>query len=626
MADNAREIGQKDLFESPNNRGSLALPPVPQPHAVQSEALQALEATRLAGNKAGLIVLATGLGKTWLSAFDSNRPEYRRVLFVAHREEILNQAKETYQRIRPTAKLGLYAGSEKNLDADIVFASIQTLGRREHLSKFTPDAFDYVIVDEFHHASTDSYRRLLDYFTPTFLLGMTATPERTDGGDLLALCQENLVYRCDLAEGIRRDLLCPFHYFGVPDEVDYRNIPWRNARFDEQALTTALATEARAHNALEQYRKHAGRRTLAFCCSQLHADFMAEFFQQHGLRAVAVHSGPGSAPRKTSLEQLTFGKLDILCAVDVFNEGVDLPLVDTVMMLRPTESTIVWLQQFGRGLRKSEAKGQLRVIDYVGNHRSFLSKLPFLFDSDKGPEGIARLLDQVRNKRVTLPPGCEVTYDLVAMDILRSLLPTHSTQLAMAEAYYDEFKERHGRRPLAVEAFHDGFNSRRIRQHQGPWLVYVGRKGDLNPGRQAVVQKFGEFLTILERTPMTRCFKMLTLLAMLQRDALPGCIDMGQLTAGFGHLADRSAALRADVAVPLHDTSALRKYLEKNPVAAWTKGKGTGGAAYFTYQAGVFKSTLEVPADLRTDFQELVREIVDWRLAEYLQRSVKQTA
>ncbi|MEI7687392.1 MAG: DEAD/DEAH box helicase family protein, partial [Planctomycetota bacterium] len=298
-----------------------AAPPPPGPHAVQQEALLALQSTRQEGNMAGLVVLATGLGKTWLAAFDTNRNEYRRVLFVAHREEILSQAIETFRRIRPSARLGRYTGAEKTADADILFASIQTLGKSTHLRQFPRDAFDYVVIDEFHHAAAATYRRLIEHFTPGFLLGLTATPERTDGGDLLALCQENLVYRCDLAAGIERGLLCPFRYFGVPDDVDYRNIPWRASRFDEAALTTAVATRKRAENILEQHRKRGGKKTLAFCCSQRHADFMAAFFSERGLRAVAVHSGPGSGPRAASLEQLEAGDLDIICCVDMFNDG-----------------------------------------------------------------------------------------------------------------------------------------------------------------------------------------------------------------------------------------------------------------------------------------------------------------
>ena len=207
---------------------------VPEPHAIQQEALEALEQTRSERNAAGLVVLATGLGKTWLAAFDTDRFRAKRVLFVAHREEILRQALDTFRRIRPEATLGLYTGTEKDPTADVLFASIQTLGKKAHLRNFGSNAFDYIVVDEFHHAAARTYRQLIDHFEPEFLLGLTATPERTDGGDLLALCGENLVYRCDLLEGIERERLAPFRYIGVPDEVDYANIPWRSRRFDEE--------------------------------------------------------------------------------------------------------------------------------------------------------------------------------------------------------------------------------------------------------------------------------------------------------------------------------------------------------------------------------------------------------
>ncbi len=593
---------------------------VPVPHGIQVEALAALEATRSAGNRAGLVVLATGLGKTWLSAFDANRPEFARVLFVAHREEILTQARETYHKIRPNATLGLYTGTEKVADADIVFASIQTLGQGRHLENFACDAFQYVVVDEFHHAATQTYRRLLDHFTPMFLLGLTATPERTDGGDLLALCQENLVYRCDVVEGIRRGLLAPYHYFGVPDEVDYRNIPWRSSRFDEAALTAAVATETRARNILDQYRNRAGTRTIAFCCSQAHADFMAKFFCEQGVRAVAVHAGPTSAARSASLKELEAGNLDVVCAVDMFNEGVDLPHVDTVMMLRPTESRIVWLQQFGRGLRTATRKDHLTVIDYVGNHRAFLLKVRALFDLGADYADIARVLYQATADRLALPPGCEVTYDLVALDILRSLLPTRATNVTMGALYYDDFKEQHDRRPFAVEAFHDGYDPRSIGDAVGSWLGFVNAKGDLNVREQALLRQFGDFLSALETTRMTRSFKMLTLAAMLHQDSLPGRIGLGELALEFSRLAGRSAILTADVGVPLGDSGQIRKYLERNPIAAWTEGKGTGGQTFFEYESGVFRTTFDVAAELRSDFRSLVREIVDWRLAQYLQR------
>jgi superfamily II DNA or RNA helicase/diadenosine tetraphosphate (Ap4A) HIT family hydrolase/HKD family nuclease len=591
------------------------LPP-PEPHHVQREALAALEQTRADGNAAGLVVLATGLGKTWLAAFDTNRLQFPRVLFVAHREEILDQALATFRRIRPTAVLGLYTGEEKTPDADVLFASIQTLGRMRHLSQFASDKFDYIVVDEFHHAAATTYRRLIDYFRPRFLLGLTATPERTDGGDLLALCGENLVYRYDLWDGIRRGLLVPFHYFGVPDEVDYQNIPWRSTRFDEEALTQAVATEARAQNALEQYHQRAGTRTLAFCCSTRHADFMAEFFDEAGVRAVAVHSDATSAPRTASLERLEAGELQVIFAVDMFNEGVDLPHVDTIMMLRPTESRIVWMQQFGRGLRKAEHKPHLTVIDYIGNHRTFLLKPQVLLGLEPSAAVVAEALTRAQTQSLDLPPGCEVTYDLRAIEILRALLPlpTHDA----LRAWYEDFRERHGMRPRAVEGFHEGYAPRAVRRSHGSWLRFVDQMGDLAEPHASLVRGLDRapsgtpqahtFLEELETTPMTKSYKMMLLLAMLNDDRLPGTVTIDDLTRSVTQLARRSARLQEDFGEALEDPQALRRHLEVNPIAAWSGG------------AGHFSTRFDVPGSHREALQELVRELVDWRLAEYLQR------
>jgi superfamily II DNA or RNA helicase len=603
-------------------------PPPPEPHEVQREALAALERTRSEGNAAGLVVLATGLGKTWLAAFDTDRPESRRVLFVAHREEILAQALATFRRIRPAAVLGLYTRDEKVADADVLFASIQTLGRARHLGQFPPDAFSYIVVDEFHHAAAATYRRLIDHFQPRFLLGLTATPERTDGGDLLALCGENLVYRYDLWDGIRRGLLAPFHYFGVPDEVDYRNIPWRSTRFDEEALTRAVATQSRAQNALEQYRQRAGTRTLAFCCSTRHADFMADFFTNASVRAVAVHSDATSAPRAASLERLEAGELDVIFAVDMFNEGVDLPHVDTIMMLRPTESRIVWMQQFGRGLRKVEHKDHLTVIDYIGNHRTFLLKPQVLLGIEPSAAVVAEALARAEAHTLDLPPGCEVTYDLRAIEILRALLPipTHDA----LRAWYEDFRERHGIRPRAVEAFHEGYAPRAVRRSYGSWLRFVDQMGDLSEPEANLVRgaaagpagaaRVPEFLEELETTPMTKSYKMMVLLAMLNEDRLPGTVTIDELARTVSQLARRSARLQEDFGAALTDPQALEHHLQVNPIAAWSGGAGTHGVAYFGYEARRFSSRFDVPSPQREALQELVRELVDWRLAEYLQR------
>lgn len=580
------------------------LPPPPEPHAIQVDALRALERTRAEGHRAGLVVMATGLGKTWLSAFDSNRPEVRRLLFVAHREEILTQAIKTFRRIRPRARIGRYTGPEKAPEADLLFASIQTLGRSEHLRRFDPAAFDTIVIDEFHHAAARTYRQLIDHFEPGFLLGLTATPERTDGGDLLALCQQNLVYRCDVFDGIRRQQLCPFRYFGVPDAVDYENIPWRSARFDEAALTSAVATRARAANALEQLRRRGGTRTLAFCCSQLHADFMADYFREEGLRAAAVHSGERSDPRAASLEALERGELDVLCAVDMFNEGVDLPQVDTVLMLRPTESNILWAQQFGRGLRRAEGKDHLRVIDYIGNHRIFLTKPRALLGLGPGDGEVAKALEALAADTLELPPGCEITYELEAIELLRSILRRPAAPEAL-EAYYRDFRERHGQRPSALETMQDGFNPRSLRPSFGSWHRFVRSMGDLEGDQGRVVDRHDAVLDRLATLPSESGLELAVLLALLNCDALPGRISVDELEIALDRIARRSAALSR--------VSNRPSRLRSEVLPALSDWVSLGGSEV--------ESTFTAAPEHRDAFQELARELIDWRLAEFLART-----
>ena len=292
-----------------------------QPWSVQVEALSALTATRLDGHSAGLVVMATGLGKTWLAAFDSTRPEFRRVLFVAHRDEILKQARDVYRQIRPGGQLTLFTGEERDAGGDVVFASVQSLHR--NLGRFDADEFDYIVVDEFHHAAAQTYRKVIAHFRPEFLLGLTATPSRADNADLLALCSDNLIYDCGLVEGVNRQLLSTFRYRAIPDVADYEHIPWRNGRFDPEELTAQIATQQRAQQVLDEWSTLDGssRRALGFCCTIAHADFMADFFRRNGVAAVAVHSGGSSSPRAESIDRLEEGSVSVLFTVDLFNEG-----------------------------------------------------------------------------------------------------------------------------------------------------------------------------------------------------------------------------------------------------------------------------------------------------------------
>lgn len=605
-----------------------------EPHVIQLEALEALARTRQDGNRAGLVVLATGLGKTWLAAFDAARKtadgqdEFPRVLFVAHRDEILNQAMRTFRRVRPATRCTKYSGVAELHGSQMVFASIQTLGREVHLQRFSPEAFDYIVVDEFHHAAAGTYRRLIDYFRPKFLLGLTATPERTDGGDLLGLCQENLVYRCDMMRGIKEELLCPFEYFGVPDDVDYSNIPWRSRRFDEEELTGALATRVRAQNALEQLERVGAKRTIAFCCSQRHADFMAEYFRGVGKRVAAVHSGSESDPRARSLEGLERGELDVVFAVDMFNEGLDIPSIDTVLMLRPTESSIIWLQQFGRGLRRSEGKERVKVVDYIGNHRTFLVKLrsmlqPLLGVGDSDAQ-LRRGLELLQRGGVELPDGCSVTYELEAVEMIERLLRPAGDMEAI-DRFYQDYVEQHGERPTAMQAYHAGYNPRAVRGLHGSWHGYVDARGGLSSQERVSWESGKEFLGVIERTTMTKSYKMLVLLAMLQGEGGLKAISIEGLVGAFRRFGSSNAALRRDIGESnLASDAKLKKHLQSNPIKAWT-GEGAGqGRVYFEYVDGEFRWVGSEGLVSDPSFRMQVRELIDWRLAEYLDRHGEQ--
>ena len=596
------------IVPRPAITGAPVEPPenAPTPHEIQVEALAALRTTRAKGYGAALVVLATGLGKTYLAAFDS--ADVQRVLFVAHREEILTQAMEAFRAVRPRSRLGRYSGEEKDGEADIVFASVQTLARSAHLGRFDKHAFDYIVVDEFHHAAAATYRRIIDYFQPGFLLGLTATPDRSDGGDLLGLCEENLVYECDFWTGIDRGLLAPFHYFGVPDPVEYSQVPWRSGRFDEAALTAAVATQARAENAMDQLAKRGGKKTIGFCVSRRHADFMADFAQRRGLRAVAVHSGANSAPRASALKALEDGDLDIVFAVDMFNEGVDVPSIDTVLMLRPTESPVIWLQQLGRGLRRSADKTHLAVIDYIGNHRIFLTKLRTLLRAAVGEGALRLALERFEDKLIQFPAGCEVTYDLQALDILRSLIrqPRDGEELA---AFYRDFRDRHGTRPTASEVQHAGFNPGRT-GHAG-WIGFVADMGDLSEAQQGAWAAHKNLLDEIETTRTTRSYKMLVLRAMIEADAFPGGIAQSELVERVARLARRNPQIKADLSVDPDDAPGLRAVLMQQPLRILAETE------WFRLGPETFETTFPGTAD--GALNALASELVDWRLLRHFQ-------
>ena len=608
---------------TPHTAGVVPEPPAtpPAPRPVQREALAALEQTRLQGFRRGLVVMATGLGKTWLAAFDTARPQFRRVLFVAHREEILRQSLDVFRRAQPDADLGLYYGGEKRPDARILFAGVQTLAGNLH--RFAPDRFDYVVVDEFHHAAARSYRRVIDHFQPGFLLGLTATPNRMDGADLLALCSDNLVYECPLTDGIERGDLSPFRYFGIADDVNYAPIPWRGGRFDPVALTEAVETQERAQHALDVWRDKGGGRAIAFCVTVTHADFTAEFFRRNGVAAVAVHSGPSSAPRIGSVEQLRAGELQVICTVDVFNEGLDVPEVDTVLMLRPTESPTVFLQQMGRGLRRGDGKDALTVIDFIGNHRSFLIKPRTLLALGTGRQASTdKVLRAMRTGEFGLPSGCSATYDVELVDVLRTL--TRVGARSALEDYCRSYADERGHRPSAVQAYEAGYNPTSARTKHGHWFGFLDDVDLLAEQEREVVRRHADVLAGIEKEPITKSYKLVTLQALLQMNALRTGADIAEI-AWTAHrivtgdprlLADTSSAEMPDPAAVNAD--AWRDYWLSWPLSAWAGRLRDASTGWFRIDGRRFVPTFRVATDVGETFDVMVEELVDYRLARYL--------
>jgi superfamily II DNA or RNA helicase/diadenosine tetraphosphate (Ap4A) HIT family hydrolase len=593
----------------------------PGPRAVQQEALAALAQTRVEGFRRGLVVMATGLGKTWLAAFDTARPQFRRVLFVAHREEILRQSLEVFRCVQPDADLGLYYGGSKQPDARVLFASVQTLAGNLH--RFASDRFDYVVVDEFHHAAARSYRRVIDHFRPEFLLGLTATPDRMDGADLLALCSDNLVYECPLGEGIERGDLSPFRYFGIADDVDYTPIPWRGGRFDLTVLTEAVETQERAQHALDVWRDKESGRTIAFCITIAHADFMAGYLRDHGVAAAAVHSGPASAPRADSVERLRAGELQVICTVDVFNEGLDVPEVDTVLMLRPTESPVVFLQQLGRGLRRSPGKDILTVIDFIGNHRSFLIKPRTLLALGTGEQvGTARILQAMRTGDFGLPTGCSANYEVGLVDILRRV--TRAGSRSALEDYCRSYADERGYRPSAIQAYEAGYNPSSLRSRHGHWFGFLDGAGLLSGPEQEVVRLHGDVLAGIEKEPITKSYKLVTLQALLQLGKLRSGADIAEI-AWTAHrivtgdprlLADTRSTEMPDPASASGD--AWRDYWLNWPLSAWAGRLRGASSGWFRIDGRRFVPAFRVADDAGETFDRFVEELVDYRLARYL--------
>lgn len=340
------------------------------PNKMQEEALLNLEQLRATGASRGLVISATGTGKTYLSAFDVQKVRPKRVLFVVHREQILNKAKQDYQKVLggKSEEYGILSGNRKETDARYVFATIQTLSKESILNQFDPIHFDYILIDEVHKAGAESYHRVINYFKPKFLLGMTATPERTDNFNIFELFDYNIAYEIRLQKALEEDLIAPFNYFGVTDyERDGELIT-------ETTDLRYLVEEERVNYLIEKinYYGCSGNvpKGLVFCSSRKEAELLSAEFNNRHIPSAYLAGTHSLAERELEIERLENGELNYIFTVDIFNEGIDIPKINQVVMLRNTLSNIIFIQQLGRGLRKHESKEFVNVIDFIGNYKN----------------------------------------------------------------------------------------------------------------------------------------------------------------------------------------------------------------------------------------------------------------
>lgn len=415
-----------------------------KPNKMQQRAMGNLGRLRSFGETKALVIAATGTGKTYMSAFDVQKVKPKRLLFIVHREEILQKAKETFETllVNEGVTFGFLTGSSKNQEADYLFATIQTLTK--HYSTFERDSFDYIIYDEAHHATSPSYQRVMDYFTPAFTLGMTATPERSDSMSVFDLFDNNVGIEVRLHEALEDQLVVPFHYFGITDieDVDLSDID-----IDDIAeVTKRLKVNERVDFIIEnmEFYGHDGltRKTLGFCASIEHAEYMAAQFNKRGYKSEVLHGGHSILQRQACIKRLEDDRdeLEVIFSVDIFNEGVDIPSVNSVLMLRPTNSPIVFIQQLGRGLRKHESKSFLTVLDFIGNHsKVFLIALALngsrYYDKESLKVAIATGFPSI-------PGATHIQMDEISRDrILAQIDRENFNSLKYLREEYNEFKK-----------------------------------------------------------------------------------------------------------------------------------------------------------------------------------------
>ncbi len=418
-----------------------------KPNIMQVQALKNLESLRNYA-KRGLLISATGTGKTYLSGFDVKNAKAERVLFIAHRKTILSKAKETFETIIKDKKMGIYSGNigEENY----IFAMIQTMSKKEHLEKFPKDYFDYIIIDEVHHGGAKSYQSLINYFTPKFMLGMTATPERGDNFDIYELFHHNIAYEIRLYDALREELLCPFHYFGISDiEVDGELIT-------EKTAIKKLTADERVNHIIEKSRfyGYSGDKLhgLIFVSRVEEAIELTEKMKSRGIRCEVLTGEDSDSKREKTISDLEEGKIEYIITVDIFNEGVDIPCINQVILLRPTESSIVYIQQLGRGLRKYEGKEYVVILDFIGNYeKNFLIPVAVSQDNSYDKEYMKRF---IMNGTDMIPGQSSIIFEEIVKErIFENINKNNFSTKKNIERDFNLLEKQLGRIPMLYDFF-----------------------------------------------------------------------------------------------------------------------------------------------------------------------------
>ena len=420
-----------------------------KPNKMQKEALKNLQKLRLLRETKGLIISATGTGKTYLAALDVKNYNPKRFLFVAHREQILKKSLDSFHKVLGGDKktnYGILSGNTKNTDAKYLFATVQTLSKAENLNQFKRDEFDYILIDEAHHVGSKIYGKLLDYFTPDFLLGMTATPERSDDKNIYELFDYNVPYEIRLQEALEEEMLVPFHYIGVSDYT------YNGEVIDDNTNLKYLVSEERVKYVVEQskYYGYDGDvlHGLVFVSRKEEADEIAKLLTKYGYPSQMLSGEDSQEQREQAIEKLKNGELTYLVTVDIFNEGIDIPFINQVIMMRKTESVIVFVQQLGRGLRKAQGKEYLTVIDFIGNYKNnYLIPVALTGDQSRTREGIREHVETGQIEGLST-----INFELVAKKrILKQLRGKKNLFTLEIKKDYQELKRRLNKTPLIAD-------------------------------------------------------------------------------------------------------------------------------------------------------------------------------